>query len=73
MNRSPVSDYCVFYRSTDIPPTIKPKAGRPHCYEQMWKFRCDWFVSGKDVDGRYAECGPFASYEAALTFAGRRP
>jgi hypothetical protein len=71
MTRSPVADYCVFYRSTDIPPKIAPKAGRPLMYEQMWKSVCEWFVSGKDIDGDYAECGPFKSYDAARAFAGR--
>lgn len=71
MARSPIRDFCVFYKTMDIAPKIAPKPGRPLCYEQMSKFRCDWFVSGRDVDGQYTECGPFPSYAAARSFAGR--
>jgi hypothetical protein len=70
--RMPVRDICVFYRSFDIAPTIQPKPGRPRCYEQMEKFVCKWFVSGRDINGDYTEIGPL-SYDEALAFKRRRP
>jgi hypothetical protein len=63
--RMPVRDICVFYRSFDIAPTIRPKPGRPRCYI------CKWFVSGRDINGDYTEIGPL-SYDEALAFK-RRP
>jgi hypothetical protein len=69
--RRPVRDYCLFTKTTAITPRIPPKSGYPLCYEQMSKFRCDWFVSGKDIEGQYTEYGPFPSYDAARSFAGR--
>jgi hypothetical protein len=69
---TPVRDYCLFTKTTEIAPKFPPKPGYPRCYEQMAKFRCDWWVCGKDRDGHYAETGPFASYDEARRFAGRQ-
>jgi len=56
----------AFIKAIDIAPTIPPKAGYPRSYEQMQKFRCEWWTTRKMVDGSIVEVGPFRSRDEAL-------
>lgn len=71
--RTPIRDCCMFYRSYDIAPKIKPNPRFPRCYEQMEKFVCKWFVSGRDINGNFTEVGPLSYDEALAIRRASRP